>query len=450
MLLRTIAAVAVIAVPLAVACGVSSSSSDDVPVAAADEPIITGSADTGHPAVVSLSMTKPATGAGATPGTNQYSTCTGTMVAVNPTTKIGYVLTAAHCTIDATAVSVIQGSDRKDTASLITFAYVDHYEHPSYDRSVSSPYDVAMVRVLGVDANTPVVSMLGSNGSTDALVQGQTRVTSVGFGQTIRPNVVTDAGSNTAKNRIDGTIASLSATAVGVRYDNSGDICHGDSGGPVLTTVAGKEYVAAVHSYVTGPCVGVGYSVRASAHKSFFAGIMAKEAPAATCLSCRQTAVSGTNACGEARRACYGDAQCNGLRLCIAQCTTAGGDAGASDECKKACSVQFPFGAAPYNTEIVFCSCNACESECAGDTACAAVPQCGMNMETTGPTATTPTPEACNTCMNGGCCAEQDACGKDGHCYRCLRTPETPGCATDALYNAVQACKAQHCSGQCQ
>jgi hypothetical protein len=272
----------------------------------------------------------------------------------------------------------------------------------------------------------------------------------VGFGQTIRPDVPTDAGSNQLKNRIDGVVASLSTTAVGVRYDNNGDICHGDSGGPVLTTVGGKEYVAAVHSYVTGPCVGVGYSVRASAHKAFFQGIMAKDAPAATCETCRKTAASGSNACGEARRACYGDAQCNGLRQCISACTTAGGDAGPSDECKKQCSVQFPFGAAPYNTQVVFCACNACEAQCAGDTACAAVPKCGMNMETAGPTATTPTPDACNTCMNGGCCAEQEACGKDGHCYRCQRTPETPGCATDALYTALQACKARSCSGQCQ
>jgi hypothetical protein len=441
LLARTIAAVALAAVPLAVACSIGTSADDGVPVIDVTEPIITGVKDTGHPAVVSLFMTKPGAG-----GANEYSGCTGTIVSVNPATKIGYVLTAAHCTVDATAVSVTQGSDKTALATLVSYGFIDHFEHPSYDRSVTSPYDVAMIRVLGVDANTPVVPML----SPDNMVQGQTHVTSVGFGQTIRPDVVTDAGSNTAKNRIDGVVASLTSTAVGVRYDNSGDICHGDSGGPVLTTVGGKEYVAAVHSYVTGPCVGLGYSVRASAHKAFYQTIMSKPAPAASCDICKKTVTSGTNACGEARRACYNDAQCNGLRQCIAACTTAGGDAGPSDDCKKQCSVEFPFGAAPYNTQLVFCACNACEAACTGDSTCAAVPQCGMAMQTTTGASAVPTAEACNACMNGSCCAEQEACGKDGHCYRCVRTPETPGCATDALYTRLQACRAAQCRGQCQ
>ena len=45
---------------------------------------------------------------------------------------------------------------------------------------------------------------------------------------------------------------------------------------------------------------------------------------------------------------------------------------------------------------------------------------------------------------------QQEACGKDGHCYRCLRTPETPGCDTDALYKSIKTCQAGSCSGQCQ
>ena len=437
MLARLLAFIAISAVPLAVACSVSTSE-DDVPVVDTTEPIINGSRDTGHPAVVALTMTKPGPG-----GKDEYSGCTGTMVSVDPATKIGYVLTAAHCTIKATSVSITQGNDKKASATLVSYGFIDHYEHPSYNGATTSPYDVAMIRVIGVDANTPVVPML----SPDNLVQGQTRVTSVGWGMTIRPDVQTDAGPNMLKNRIDGTVASLSATAVGVRYDNNGDICHGDSGGPVLVTVGGKEYVAAVHSYVYEPCVGVGYSVRASAHKAFFQGIMSKPAPAPSCDLCKKTATSGANACGEARRACYNDAQCNGLRTCLSACVTAGGDAGASDDCKKQCGVQFPFGAAKYNHSLVYCACNACETQCAGDTTCAAVPECGMVMQATSGDAG---PSACNTCMNGGCCAEQDACGRDGHCYRCTRNPETAGCDTDALYKRLTTCKAARCSGQCQ
>ncbi|MBX3230492.1 MAG: trypsin-like serine protease [Labilithrix sp.] len=415
----------------------------DPPLGEDEAAIINGVRDTGHPAVVALTITRPQSS-----GANTYSSCTGTIVQVNPATKVGYVMTAAHCVRGASTVSVIQGSDRTEAAKIITYAYIDHTVHPQYNGATTSPYDVAMIRVLGVDRTTPVVPIL----VPDGLRQGQ-RVTSVGFGRTVRPNVVTDAAANTAKNRIDGSIATLTNTEVGVRYDNNGDICQGDSGGPVLAVVNGKEYAVAVHSYVTGACVGIGYSVRAATYRTFFQGIIDQPAPEQTCEVCRKTVGSGTQVCGEARRACLADEQCNGLRLCLSKCsaqaTDAGllPDAGPIDECRKACSVEFPFGAAPYNTQLSFCSCNACESACAGDTACAAVPACGMTLVAAG---TTPTADTCNTCMNGGCCAEQEACGKDGHCYRCARTPETPGCDDDVLYQRLMACKAASCSGECQ
>jgi len=446
-ILRSAAAFALLALPLAVACSISAShGGDDLqPEVAVDQAeIINGQRDTGHPAVVALTMTKP----GASGAPNTYSSCTGTMIKVNPTTKVGYVLTAAHCVDGASTISTFQGSDRAVPEGTLGYAYLDHTAHPSYRGDTGSPYDIAMIRVLGVDATTPVVPML----APDALAQNQ-RVTSVGFGRTTRPNVVTDAASNTAKNRIDGSIASLTSTSVGVRYDNNGDICQGDSGGPVMIIASGKEYVAAVHSYVIGSCVGVGYSVRASAHKVFVQGILDKAIPAETCETCRKTAGSGKQICADARRACLADTQCNGLRLCLNKCSAVVADAGAapdsglSDDCRKGCSVEFPFGAAPYNTQISFCSCNVCESACTGDTACAANPACGMKMETVD---STPTANGCNTCMDGACCAQQEACGKDGHCYRCQRTPETPGCDTDVLYKNLKTCQAASCSGQCQ
>lgn len=447
--LRSAAALALLSLPLAVACSISASheGGNEVPEVATDEAeVINGQRDTGHPAVVAMTMTNPPP-AGTT-GPTTYGTCTGTFIKVDVATKIGYVLTAAHCVDKASTVSTFQGSDRAVAEGSLGYAYLDHTIHPNYRGDTGSPYDIAVMRVLGVDATTPVVPML----APDTLAQG-TRVTSVGFGRTVRPPTNPPDGGNTAKNKIDGSIASLSATSVGVRYDNNGDICQGDSGGPVMVVVGGKEYVAAVHSYVLGNCVGIGYSVRASAHKAFVQGILDKAAPAQTCEICRKTTASGNQTCANARRACLADAQCNGLRLCLNKCAAKVADAGAlpdsglSDDCRKACSVEFPFGAAPYNTQINFCSCNECESACAGETACAANPSCGMKMETPD---STPTANACNTCMDGACCAQQEACGKDGHCYRCQRTPETPGCATDALYTNLKACQASSCSGQCQ
>jgi hypothetical protein len=207
--------------------------------------------------------------------------------------------------------------------------------------------------------------------------------------------------------------------------------------------VNGKEYVVGVHSFVTGPCVGQGWSVRAAAHDGFVKSILDAPVPEETCELCRKKVSAGTQVCAEARKKCLDDAQCNGLRLCLGQCTAAaadaGSDAGASEECKKSCALQFPFGAGPYNTQVIFCSCRECGATCGADPLCAGLPKCGMKQGS----------DSCNACLEGSCCAQSAACGADGHCYRCTRTPETEGCATDTLYQNLQACKATSCATEC-
>lgn len=429
---RTAGLVAFAAMPLAVACtAVETKTSDDA--------IITGSRDTGHPAVVTLEM-KLADG---------FALCTGTMIATNPATKVGYILTAGHCIKDAESVYVAAGNDLSAKKGILNYGVIDFKTHPQYNGDVSSPYDVAMVRVTGVDATTPTLPYA----KADGLVVNQTRVTSVGFGQTIRPGI--DAGiadDGTIKNKIDGTVTKLTDAQVAVTYDDQGDICHGDSGGPVIATVNGKDAVVAVHSFVTGACEGAGYSVRASFHDSFIASIVAEDAPAASCGLCKQTVGSGNGVCAQARDKCTDDAQCDGLRTCLAKCTTDGGDAGASSNCKSACSTQFPFGAAPYNTLLVYCACNACDDACSTDTTCAALPKCGMTL--TAPPTSTSTSAAtasasCNACGESACCSEMSACAADGHCYRCTKNPETQGCDTNELYQRLNSCRSTSCVTQC-
>lgn len=419
-----------IALPLAVACSVGASASDgEIPEVAVDQdqPIITGVKDTGHPAVVLLQMTRPGPA---------YSMCTGTIIRANPATRIGYVLTAGHCIRGTTSISVIAGSDLATATGIQSYAFLDATPHPRYDGSTSSPYDVAMVRILGVDETTPVVPIL----APDQMRENQTRVTSVGFGQTERPGSHVDAGTNTAKNRIDGVVTRLTPQQMGVTYANHGDICHGDSGGPVLTVVNGQEYVAGVHSFVTGPCVGVGYSVRASSQVAFYDSVMSAPAPAETCELCRKKTLSGTQTCAVERGQCMSDEQCGGLARCLGRCSaTTAGDAGASSECQKACIAQFPYGVGPYQNLIAFCSCNECETACAGDSQCAGVPKCGMKVGDA----------TCNGCMEGRCCAEESACSADGHCSFCLRNPGAAECANNALLTAVRTCRSSKCEAEC-
>lgn len=427
---KVAAVVSLFVLPLAVACSVTAGSNDgEIPEVGVgqDQPIITGSKDTGHPAVVMLQMTLPGP---------QYALCTGTIISTNPTTKVGYVLTAGHCVRNATSIQVIAGSDLASSTGIQAFAFVDAKAHPQYNGETSSPYDVAMVRILGVDANTPVVPIL----SPDQMQQGRTRVTSVGFGQVVRPDSHVDAGQNTAKNRIDGTVSRLTAQQMGVTYDNNGDICHGDSGGPVLTTVNGKEYVAGVHSFVTGPCVGAGYSVRASSQVAFYNSVINEAPPAQTCQTCRQTSLSGTQTCALERNNCLADEQCGGLAKCVSKCSsTSAGDAGAAADCQKACVAQFPYGVGPYQKQVAFCSCNECAAACAGDTQCAAVPKCGMKFADA----------TCNSCMEGACCAEEAACGADGHCSFCMKNPTAAECASNTMAEAVRSCRSTKCSAEC-
>ena len=432
---RVALAMALGVIPVAVAC----SSANDEPAAAVEAaPIINGSRETGRPAVVSLLMERPSPGdAGST-----YSSCTGTIVKVNAATKMAYVLTAAHCVRGSRTIYVSQTDDTSAPATgIIRYTYVDHTAHPNYNGATSSPYDIAVVRVLGGSSRTPILPWT----TNDGLVEGSSRVTSVGFGRTVRPNMpLPDSGPNTEKNKIDGTVARLGQAQVGVRYDNNGDICQGDSGGPVLAMIGGRETVVAVHSFVTGPCVGVGWSVRASAHAAFINSILDAAAPEETCEQCRKGISAGDQTCADARRKCFDDAQCNGLRLCLGNCsaivTDAGGDAGAGDECRKQCNVDFPFGAGPYNQQVVFCSCRECGATCGTDPKCEGLPKCGMKVSN-------PT---CNSCLEGSCCAQTAACAADGHCFRCRLSPDTTeGCDTDPLYQAVKTCRETNCAADC-
>jgi hypothetical protein len=428
-----LAAVASFALPLAVACSLATiDKAGDVadPTVNQDEPIITGSKDTGHPAVVLLQMTL---------GPNSYASCTGTIIATDPATHLGSVLTAGHCIRGATDVQVVAGNELSAATGVTAYAVADFKAHPQFDGSTGSPYDVAMVRIFGVDANTPVIPLM----TQDNLAVGQ-RVTSVGFGMTVHPDPGVDAGNNTAKNKIDGTIDHISGTQVQVRYDNNGDICHGDSGGPVIVNVSGKDYVAAVHSFVTGACYGDGYSVRASSQAAFYNSIISQAAPAPSCDTCRKNAVSGTQVCATERAQCSGDADCGGLLQCLNHCAQvasgvpAGQDAGTAD-CQNNCVTQFPYGRGPYNHLVAFCSCNECESQCSGDSSCASVPKCGVKYADT----------TCNSCMEGSCCAQNAACGPDGHCAFCLKNPTAPECATNQLFQAVKACRTNSCGSSC-
>src|SRR5258706_3824093 len=104
------------------------------------EPIINGSVDTTHRAVVAVI------------NSTQGWTCSGTVIAVDGTTAV--VLTAGHC---AGADSVLTGDNYLSPTA--TYAVVDTLIHPDYDMQ-QFRNDFALMRISGVPADLTSIPCL--------------------------------------------------------------------------------------------------------------------------------------------------------------------------------------------------------------------------------------------------------------------------------------------------
>ena len=236
--------------------------------------------------------------------------CSGTIVKTDPTTHIGWILTAAHC-VAIPPVLVLQSNDFSQATGTLRYDIVDYAADSRYSGQTGSPYDFAVIRFAGADATTPTIPLVAS---PDGLVVG-TNVVSVGYGRTTL--IATGPGdSNSIRRHVAKT---LSQVGQEIAYDMASDgICQGDSGGPVLVTSGGTEHVAGVHSYVQGDCNGTGVSTRVSFGASFISGELAKAAPPEDCILCGKIANSGNNLCAAKSRSCLADKDCRGYYECIA------------------------------------------------------------------------------------------------------------------------------------
>ena len=381
-------------------------------VGSASQPIMYGSVDTTHDAVVFLYSQKGASG---------YS-CTGTFVKVDTTAKVGWILTAAHCVTNPPKVAV-QGQDIEATSAL-QYNVIDSVAHPSYSSSdTSSPYDVAIVRVWGANASTPTLPLLSADGAAVG-----SSVTSVGYGRT---ETSTDTNPNTTRRYVNKTLSAVSSTHIGYSLSSSG-ICQGDSGGPVLKS----EKVIGVHSFVSGGCTteggGVGYSVRVQNMYSWISSQLALAAPVASgCESCKSISTSGTNTCAQYYSKCTGDAACKAVYECAAKCTTSA--------CWDTCASANPSGEAVFYASV-YCTCNRdCVSECKSE--CSGTPKCGKKFTDN---------ISCGVCQESQCCSEALACADDQACYSCWKSGDKDAsCASNAKRKAMLSCKVAKCASDC-
>ncbi len=400
---------------LVVAC---SPGSRDERTEAVAQPIINGSKDASHEAVVFVYGAK---------GTSNGASCTGTIVKTDPANKIGWVLTAAHCVTDIPPLIVMQGANIGASATL-QFSVLDYLAHPSYNGSISSDYDVAVIRVVGVDASTPTI---GLTTSSDGVAVASS-VTSIGYGRT---ETSSDQNPNEDRRAVSKTVGSVSSSHIGYSLSGSG-ICQGDSGGPVLFKSGGVERVVGVHSYVSGGCTGegsgTGYSVRVQSQLTWINTRLTVAAPKASCDLCEKTANSGNQACAVAYRSCEQNTECKALYDCAIAC-------GASSTCRDACNAKYPNAVGPF-LSAAYCSCNqACTTEC--KSSCSGVPKCGHSFGKT---------VSCEVCLEGACCNEGLACTADGECYACWNSNDAGSkCASNAKRQALLKCQTTQCQSSC-
>lgn len=392
---------------LGLACSLLACSSeapvDDERVAEQTAPIVNGSPDTTHQAVVAVIMNGGA--------------CSGTIVDVIGSNA--YVLTAGHCVDGATPQVVLQGNDYN--GNPIQYPVVDWLQHPNYNPPF---YDFAMLRVTGAGPSTPKIAAITP--AEDNLVAGN-QVDIVGYGQT-------ENGNNSVRRHVTLPLAQVTSLLLYYNQQNSG-MCFGDSGGGDIRQVGGQDRVVGVNQGVeTANCIG-GFSDsgRVSAVTDSFIVPFIQGGPVGpqTCDQCYEAQASGVGACVGKVDACLNDAECTAFVDCLQACQT--------QLCQNQCVSNHALGYQVYK-DINECVCTqGCVTECQGDPACPAPPACGF----------TSTKATCQTCFEGSCCSQMQACANDNFCSACFMKNPPAGCTNSGVYNAANDCLSNNCDVEC-
>lgn len=247
-----------------VACGSSDAADANAAFSQLGQPIIGGTLDTDHSAVMLLAH-------------RSGFVCTGTVIHVAGQTA--YLLTAAHCVTEeddesetvplrATDFIVIPGDDFAE--SLSAFGVNQVAVEPRYEGGLAE-HDIAIVRFSF--GNAPVPRTIPPLLSVDDTLDVASPLLFVGFGQT-----ETDE-ANTQRRQVERRIDALDGELVAYTQADARGTCFGDSGGPGLVEVDGEERVAAVISggvdNAEDTCIGgFGVSTRVSAYEDFIADVL--------------------------------------------------------------------------------------------------------------------------------------------------------------------------------
>jgi V8-like Glu-specific endopeptidase len=247
---------------VALACGAAEPDAIDG-LSQLPQPIIGGSLDPDHPAVMLLAH-------------RTGFLCSGTVIHVQAQT--GYLLTAAHCVTEenderetvplrARDFIVVPGDDFAE--STTAFGVTQVAVEPRYQGGLAE-HDIAIAQFSFGGAPAPAIipALLPEE---DTLDVGDPLLL-IGFGQTEN-----DEG-NTQRRRVERSIEALDAELLAYSQADARGTCFGDSGGPGIVESDGEERVAGVISGGVDnddSCAGgFGVSTRVSGYQEFIAGVL--------------------------------------------------------------------------------------------------------------------------------------------------------------------------------
>jgi MYXO-CTERM domain-containing protein len=421
-ILRTVSIPLLVVAALAPsACSTEISRAPSPNTGEAQSPIINGKEDATHVSVVALLQQ----GSG-----NEGSACTATIIKTDVNKKIGYALTAAHCVEginggvpSASNFFVVEGKDYNAQSSSVVYYVTDFKKNPSYGGDAGDPYDFAIVKFTGADADTAVTPY--ATKALDTLKQGQS-VDLLGYGKTSDTDT-----TNSIRHIITKPIDSLDALYIGFNQTNGG-LCQGDSGGPVLAKLGGKDYVVGVNSFVSsdsGTCLQGGFAGRVSAAQAWIDGYIsgAGGTDVPTCDECQTGASSGKGACVTQSQACGQSDACVQYNDCLGGCK--------DQACYTACGTSNAAGKKVFDA-YSDCVLTECKAECSS--------ACGFTFDdsTDG--------GAANTCFESKCCSQGSDCAGDATCTACLGSnpPAAATCQGNAKFKALSTCISKSCADE--